>query len=174
MARSRCVCRVFRAPLVLAVVIGALACQPAASPFPDPVPQGTALRAAVEEYFAFRRLAIMRHDAEIVWARYPELRSGMDRERGVNVEALAVTTSASSDLTDLLYDLEAYAPLAAALRDGDGVVRVHGTELYESRRGDSGGEFVLDLFMHDDGDRWTVTKSDEMTLSEYHDHQRQH
>lgn len=50
------------------------------------------------------------------------------------------------------------------------VVRVHGLERYIQKDFSDGtaGEFILDLHLQRAGDRWTVVRTDETTLSEFH------
>jgi hypothetical protein len=73
------------------------------------VAPGTAISAAVNEYFYLRERAIVARDAETLWSRYPRLRSGEDLAAGVNTEGWEATRAdASRGVADVVYELERY------------------------------------------------------------------
>lgn len=173
----------------LAVVIltaGLVACQQAApqghgtaglEDFGEPLAFGSAVRAAVNEYFHLRKLAVVRGDIEILWSRFPDLRVGEDVQTGVNVERRAAMRSDSApSLADVIYDIDR-GERAQVRMDGDrAVVCVHGLERYISGDFSDGmaAEFIRYLHLRREagGDRWSVVRTDEVTLPEYHDRGR--
>jgi hypothetical protein len=144
---------------------------------PPPIPAdqivvpGSAVSTAVNEYFHHRKLAIVARDADVLWARYPQLRTGEDLSTGVNTEGWLATRSDTSRSLDVVYDLDRYERLRLLTSSADTVVvRVHGLERYIQKDFSDGtaGGFILDLHLQRAGDRWTVVRTDEMTLSEFH------
>lgn len=71
----------------------------------------------------------------------------------------------------MVYDLDRYERIQLLPSSADAVVvRVHGLERYTQKDFSDGtaGEFILDLHLQRAGDRWTVVRTDKMTLSEFH------
>lgn len=158
---------------LVALVIAACAANVRRSPEPfgEPVLPGTALSTAVNEYFHWRRAAIVRRDPEILWARYPELRLGEDLPTGINTEGwLAVRSDTARSLSEVIFDRDRYDRVQQRTTADGVVVRVHGLERYIQADFSDGtaGEFILDLHLRRDGDGWTVIRTDAMTLGEYH------
>lgn len=138
----------------------------------DWVLPGTPVSTTVNAYFHHRKLALVARDPEILWARFPDLRSGEDLATGINTEGwLAAHSDTARDIVDVVYELDRYARIQMRTLDPGLVVRVHGLERYVQRDFTDGtaGEFVLDLHLKRDGAGWTVVKTDHMTLSEHHD-----
>lgn len=160
----------------LAIAVALVACQvtPARhEPSGEPVLPGTAMSAAVYEYFHHRKLALVARDIEFLWSRFPHLRTAADLETGVNVEEwLATKSAAARSLADVSYDLDRYDRMRVSVSSDETVVRVHGLEMYvASDFSTSGGEFILDLYLRYEPDqgRWSVLRTDEMTIVEYHE-----
>jgi len=136
------------------------------------VPYDSPIASAVNEYFHLRSSAIVARNPEPLWSRYPALRDGEDLPTGINTEGyLATRADTSRSLADLVYELERYERMRFLSQSANAaVVRVHGLERYIERDYSNGtaGEFMLDLYLRHDDDRWTVTRSDEVTLAEWH------
>lgn len=166
----------------LFVLVLAVACQstlPSRHAVPHPsgelVLPGSSVSMAVNEYFHLRKLAIMAGDVEILWSRFPQLRTGEDLPRGVNVEARrARYADGARSLADVIFDLDRYERMRVTVEGDEAVVRVHGLERYVEQDFSDGsaGEFVIDLYLRRDSERWSVVRTDEMTIGEYHE-QRQ-
>lgn len=131
------------------------------------------MSAAVYEYFHHRKLALVARDIELLWSRFPHLRTAADLGTGVNKEEWLVTNSSEArSLADVSYAIEGYDRMHASVSSDEAVVRVHGVEMYiASDFSTSGGEFILDLFLRYEPDqgRWSVVRTDEMTSVEYHE-----
>jgi len=142
-------------------------------PSGEPVLTTSPVSTAVNRYFHYRRLAIVARDAEILWVRYPDLRSGEDLTAGINNEGwLATRSDTARSLADIVYDLDRYERMRMRATAEDVIiVRVHGLERYIQADFSDGtaGEFILDLHLRRVLGEWTVVKTDAMTLSEYHD-----
>lgn len=160
----------------IAVLAFALvACRTTSAPGPVPpneiVLPGSAVSTAVNEYFYYRKTAIIGRDAEVLWARYPQLRTGEDLPTGINTEGSIARSDTARSLADLVYDLDRYERIRLLSSSADAVVvRVHGLERYIENDFSDGtaGEFILDLHLQRVGDAWTVVRTDAMTLGEYH------
>jgi len=140
-------------------------------PSGEPVLPTSPVSTSVNKYFHYRRLAIVARDAEILWARYPDLRSGEDLTVGINTEGwLATRSDTARSLADIVYDLERYERMRMRATADEVIVRVHGLERYIQADFSDGtaGEFILDLHLRRVLGEWTVVKTDAMTLGEYH------
>lgn len=165
-----------RAAGIALLALALVACGSTGVPGPIPADQivvpGSAVSTAVNEYFYYRKLAIVARDADVLWARYPQLRAGEDLATGINKEGwLAARSDSSRSLADVVYDLDRYERMRLLSSSADTVVvRVHGLERYIQKDFSDGtaGEFILDLHLQRAGDKWTVVRTDEMTLSEFH------
>ena len=166
---------------IVAFLFAVSACAAPSDPAPtrtdDLVMSGSAVSAAVNKYFYYRRLAVVARDAEILWSRFPELRTGEDLTAGINTEGWTATRSASArTLVDVVYSLEGYDRMRMRVSGDEVVVRVHGLERYVAADFSDGtaGEFIIDLYLRRNGAGWTVVKTDEMTLAEFHDDKVRH
>lgn len=142
------------------------------APFGELIPRDSPVNAAVNEYFHYRKLAVVARDAEILWTRFPELRRGEDLATGINTEGwLAMRSDTARSLADVVYDLDRYDRVRMRTVGDDVVVRVHGLERYIQADFSNGtaGEFILDLYLRRQQENWTVVKTDEMTLAEFHE-----
>ncbi len=129
-----------------------------------------ALRAAAHEYLYLRKQAFITGDLNRLWARYPALRQGADPSTGVNAEASDMASFHQLGLIDGDIAPESYARMAIRMRDDDAEITIHGFEMYLRRDfSQSGSELWIRLFLRRDGRRWTVVKSDEVTVAEYHE-----
>lgn len=159
----------------VAVLAFVVACRATPAPTDVPsdqfIPRDSVVPSVVNEYFYYRRLAIVARNPEILWSRYPELRVGEDLSKGINTEGwLASRADVSRALADIMYDLDRYERMRILSSSADStVVRVHGLEQYIRRTSPTAaGEFIIDLHLQRSGDRWTVVLTDETTLAEFH------
>ncbi len=124
----------------------------------------------VREYMYHRTQAVINNDCNIIWGRYPELKENMDREKGVNVEKdEGESLNQGFALVDANYNIESYEKIKIkAINDNDVIVLVHGSIVYSrSDFEESGGEFLMKVFLKQKENEWTVVKTDEYTLPEY-------
>lgn len=140
--------------------------------FGERIDRDSALIKVVNKYFHYRKLAVVARDAEILWAHFPQLRTGEDMSTGINTEGwLAMRSDAGRSVIDVVYDLEGYEPVQVRRTGDESVVRIHGWERFIETDFTDGtaGEFIIDLYISRVGGEWIVTKTDELTLSEYHE-----
>lgn len=150
--------------LLILVALALAGCRSTPAPTPIPVDllvlPNTPVSTAVNEYFHYRKLAILARDPQIVWSRYPDLGAGEDVQRGINTEGwYASRSAASASLADVDYDLERFERIHFLARSADeAVVRVGALERYVAKDFSDGkaGELLLDLYLRRDGERWTV------------------
>ena len=72
-------------------------------------------------------------------------------------------------MIDANYDLESYERIQVKkLNDSERIVRVHGSVFYLDKESEeSGGEFLIEFHLKQEGDTWDIVKTDEYTLPEY-------
>lgn len=124
----------------------------------------------VREYMHHRTQAVIHKDINILWERYPELKENVDFEKGVNVEKNEVESlNQGFDLVDANYNIESYERIKVnAINDNEVTVLVHGSIVYlRDDFDESGGEYLMKVFLKQSDNQWTVVKTDEYTLSEY-------
>lgn len=124
----------------------------------------------VREYMYHRTQAVINNDINIIWERYPELKENIDSEKGVNVEKNEVESfNQGFDLVDANYNIESYERIKVnAINDNEVTVLVHGSIVYlRDDFDESGGEYLMKVFLIQNDNQWTVVKTDEYTLPEY-------
>ncbi|WP_138420748.1 hypothetical protein [Aquibacillus sediminis] len=124
----------------------------------------------VREYMYHRTQAVINNDINILWERYPELKENIDSEKGVNVEKNEVESlNQGFDLVDANYNIESYERIKVnAINDNEVTVLVHGSIVYlRDDFDESGGEYLMKVFLKQNDNQWTVVKTDEYTLPEY-------
>ena len=124
----------------------------------------------VREYMYHRTQAVINNDINIIWEKYPELKENIDREKGVNVEKNEVESlNQGFDLLDANYNIESYEGIKInPINDNEVIVLVHGSIVYSRTDFDeSGGEYLMKVFLKRKENEWTVVKTDEYTLPEY-------
>ncbi len=168
--------RVIRSLLGFSALVILSACATAAAPAREPLGEvvlaNTPVAAVVNEYFHYRKLAVVARDAEILWARFPALRNGEDMPTGINTEGWhAMRSDAARSLSDVIYELDRYDRIRMREVNDQLVVRVHGLERYIEADFSNGtaGAFILDLYLRRDQGSWRVVRTDEMTLAESHE-----
>ena len=126
----------------------------------------------IMEYMYYRTQAVLKNDIEILWRKYPELKNNIDIQQGINVENEEVKSlNRAFDLLDANYQIESYDRIKVkAINENEVIVLVHGSIVYlRDDFGESGGEYLIKVFLESEGENWTVVKTDEYTLSEYKD-----
>lgn len=124
----------------------------------------------VREYMYYRTQAVINNDINILWERYPELKENIDSEKGVNVEKNEVESlNQGFELVDANYNIESYERIKVnAINDNEVTVLVHGSIVYlRDDFDESGGEYLMKVFLKQNDNQWTVVKTDEYTLPEY-------
>ena len=165
-----------RLPLILLLCL-LMSCSPAAftqkngfdSPDPDTY---VSLMPYVREYFYYRKWAVINNDLGWFYNHYPSLAVGMDIDRGINVEGNHVRNLQSLTPIDGNIFPEFYEKIKIQEIDGKVQWQVHGMEIYlwKNAEGDfeeSGGEFIMVLYLKNDGESWKIYKTDEVVLSEW-------
>ncbi|MRX72421.1 hypothetical protein GJU40_09685 [Bacillus lacus] len=124
----------------------------------------------VREYMYHRTQAVINNDINILWVRYPELKENIDPVKGVNVEKNEVESlNQGFDLLDANYNIESYERIKVnAINDNEVTVLVHGSIVYlRDDFDESGGEYLIKVFLKQNDSQWNVVKTDEYTLPEY-------
>lgn len=124
----------------------------------------------VREYMYHKTQAVINNDINIIWERYPESKENIDREKGINVEKNEVESfNQGFDLLDANYNIESYERIKVnAINDNEVIVRVHGSIVYlRNNYDESGGEYLIKVFLKQKNNQWNVVKTDEYTLPEY-------
>ncbi|MFE8699733.1 hypothetical protein ACFYKX_03745 [Cytobacillus sp. FJAT-54145] len=124
----------------------------------------------VREYMYYRTQAVLENNAHILWDQYPLLKENIDREKGLNVEKFEIESLNSGfELLDANFNIEGYERIKVkTINNSEAIVLVHGSIVYlRNDFEESGGEYLIKLFLKQEGNQWTVVKTDEYTLPEY-------
>ena len=102
---------------------------------------------------------------------YPELKNGIDLNKGINREEFLVSTYQGLKPFDGNFFPEQYERIRVKIINDRAEVYVHGIELllYVDENGDfqeSGGEIKIILFMQKQNNRWVVYKTDQIQMGE--------
>ncbi len=121
----------------------------------------------VNEYFHLRKQAVLRADAEVLWARFPALRQSGPVGTGVNDEGRRVMAWGETDLLD--GDVLAETDPRFPVEFGADTVALHvrGRETYlrpDFRH--SGSELTMTLVLRRGINGWDVVRTDEVTDEE--------
>lgn len=128
-----------------------------------------ALEEAVRTYYRRYEEAQAACDIATFLKHYPALSEPGDPGTGINYEQSAIP-SRCEYVRSIRFELERYEPMGVHVHPGGADVRVHGLEWWEYKRGDpGGGEFITTLSLREVAGTWTVVRSDEVTLAEYHE-----
>ena len=125
----------------------------------------------LNEYFHYRTQAVIKNDIDVLYARYPSLSENISVEEGINIEENELKNyNAGLTLIDANFSTEQYERLKVKeMGDDEAVLLVHGSNLYVTQEfGESGGEFLMEVYLRKDQGSWEITKTDEYTVSEYH------
>jgi hypothetical protein len=152
------------------------------TPFPENVADFTQsepdtwvmLMPAVQEYFYYRKQAVVTGNIKVLWERYPALQNGADISKGINAEQSIIASYETLKPFDGNIFPEEYEHIKVKWLGDKAEVLVHGTELYLWRDTagnftNSGGEFKVILFLEKRNNRWHVYRTDEVTMAEWHD-----
>ncbi|NSL51653.1 hypothetical protein [Calidifontibacillus erzurumensis] len=124
----------------------------------------------VREYMYYRTQAVIKNDINILWKRYPELKKTINVEEGINLEKNEVETLNNGfKVLDANYDIENYERIKVKkIDENEMIVLVHGSLLYLlDDFEETGGEYLMKVFLKRNGEQWDVVKTDEYTLLEY-------
>ncbi|OLO39386.1 hypothetical protein BTR23_10140 [Alkalihalophilus pseudofirmus] len=124
----------------------------------------------IREYMYHRTQAVINNDIQILWQKYPELKHNIDLEQGVNIEKYELKPlNEGFDLLDANYNIESYDRIKVkSINEDEVIVFVHGSIGYlRNDFEESGGEYLLKIFLKQIDSQWTVVKTDEYTLPEY-------
>lgn len=124
----------------------------------------------ITEYFHYRTKAVIENDINILYEQYPALSEDISLEEGINIEGSVLENyNAGLTLIDANFNLEQYDRLKVnRISEDEAVLLVHGFLLYITEDfTESGGEFLMEVYLKKHDERWTVVKTDEYTLEEY-------
>lgn len=124
----------------------------------------------VLKYMYYRTQAVINDDINLLWNQYPDLKSGYDLQKGVNVEKDEVeSVNKSFKLIDANYSIQGNDMMKVkVINDEEVIVLVHGGIGYLHKDyGESGGELLIEITLKVKNDRWTVVRTDEYTEPEY-------
>lgn len=132
------------------------------------------LMPAVREYFYYRKQAVISGEMDTFWSLYPNLKQDTDLSLGINTESSLVRSMQGLKPFDGNILPEYYEKIKVKSNGSEIQVLIHGMELYVWNNipyqfDDSGGEFKIVLYLLEHSGGWTVTKTDEVTLAEWHD-----
>ena len=130
------------------------------------------LMPAIREYFYYRKQAVINGNTEELWQHYPELSQDIDVEAGINAEKFHIQNYQGLQPFDGNIFPEYYDRLIIHETPEGFEVLLHGMELYLWRDGnnfdESGGEFIILLYLRLENEVWTVYKTDQVTMMEWH------
>lgn len=123
----------------------------------------------VREYMHYRTKAVVNRDVEILWERYPDLKTNIDPKTGQNSEKEKVDSLRGFTLIDANFSEESRERIKVkTVSETKAIVLVHGGVGYvKSDFEEAGGELLIKLFLERKGNQWTVVKTDEYTEAEY-------
>lgn len=124
----------------------------------------------VREYMYYRTQAVVNNDMQILWNQYPSLKADVDMKEGINVEKEEMESlNKHFNLIDANYNIESYDRMKVkTIDEQNAIVLVHGSIVYLRKDFDeSGGEYVMKIFLEKTNSQWTVVKTDEYTQAEY-------
>ncbi len=124
----------------------------------------------VREYMYYRTQAVLNNDINILWEKYPKLMKNSDQKEGVNVEKYEVESlNEGFDLLDANFNIEGYERMKVkTINENEIIVLVHGGIGYlRTDLDESGGEYLIKLYLEDKENQWTVVKTDEYLIHEY-------
>lgn len=122
------------------------------------------------EYMYYRTQAVVNNDMQMLWNQYPSLKADVDIKKGINVEEDEMESLNNHfDIIDANFNIESYERMKVkTIDERNAIVLVHGSIVYLRNDFDeSGGEYVMKIFLEKTNDQWTVVKTDEYTQSEY-------
>ena len=152
---------------------GSLTGEETATTFIEPEPSDwVEYMKPIREYMYYRTQAVVSNNIDLLWNKYPELKENIDRGQGINVEKFEVEAlNGGFGLLDANYSVESHNKIKVrGLNEHEAVVLVHGSIIYlRDDFDESGAEYLMEVFLENKNNSWTVVKTDEYTLSEYKD-----
>jgi hypothetical protein len=124
----------------------------------------------LREYMYYRTQSVLNNDINILWDKYEGLKDNIDRKVGINAEKYEVESlNENQKFIDANYNIESYDKIKVnKSNDKEVAVLVRGSITYLGNDFDeSGGEYLIKVFLMHKDNEWTVVKTDEYTLSEY-------
>ena len=124
----------------------------------------------VREYMYYRTQAVLNNDIETLWKKYPDLKNNIDRKQGVNAEKYEVESlNREFYFLGANYNIESYERIKVkTINENEAIVLVHGSIVYLRNDFDeSGGEYLIKVFLEQKDKHWTVVKTDEYTQPEF-------
>jgi hypothetical protein len=124
----------------------------------------------IRKYLYYRTQAVVNKDIKILWSQYPDLKDDVDTKKGINMEKYEMESlNGNFELLDANYDIESYERIKVkTIDDHNVVVLVHGSISYLRNDFDeSGGEYLIKVFLGKTNNHWSVVKTDEYVLDEY-------
>lgn len=124
----------------------------------------------IREYMYYRTQAVVHNNLNLLWTQYPDLEDHYDLDKGINIERNEVESlNQGFNLLDANYNIEQYERIKVkTFSEDEVVVLVHGSIHYlRDDFEESGGEYLIKIFLMQEDNDWTVQKTDEYTLPEY-------
>ncbi|OAB40350.1 hypothetical protein [Paenibacillus antarcticus] len=122
------------------------------------------------EYMYYRTQAVINKDINILWDKYPDLKDNIDPKQGVNVEKDELKSlNHNFKLLDANYNIESYERMKVKkINANEVVLLIHGTISYlRTDFDESGGEYLIKIFLEQKDNHWMVVRTDEYNLEEY-------
>lgn len=121
----------------------------------------------IREYMYTRTQAVLNHDVNILWEKYPELKNNIDKDKGINIEKDEIDLM--KNVIDANYSIESYEPIKLKkINEQEVIILVHGSISYVKKDFDeAGGEQLIEVYLQKKNDRWTVVKTDVYLEHEY-------
>ncbi|MCP1143461.1 hypothetical protein [Lysinibacillus endophyticus] len=122
---------------------------------------------SIREYMYYRTQAVLNHDVNLLWDRYPDLKNNIDQKTGINIEKDEIDSM--DDVIDANYSIESYEPIKVKrINEQEVIILVHGSISYVKKDFDeAGGEYLIEVNLQKKSDQWTVVKTDEYLEHEY-------
>ncbi|MGF7047462.1 putative lipoprotein NlpE involved in copper resistance [Paenibacillus sp. DS2015] len=123
----------------------------------------------VREYLHYRTQSVVNGDITMLWKRYPQLEGNVDRNKGINSEQYEDGNILSGSFIDANFSEESHGRIKVkTMNEHEVIILVHGGIVYlKDDFDESGGEFLIKLFLEKKDNQWNVVKTDEYTLPEY-------
>jgi len=121
-------------------------------------------------YMYYRTQAVINKDINILWDKYPDLKDNKDPKQGVNNEKDELDSlNQSFKLLDANYNIESYERMKVkTINDNEVIVLIHGSISYlRTDFDESGGEYLIKLYLEQKDNHWMVVRTDEYNLEEY-------
>lgn len=84
---------------------------------------------SIREYMYYRTQAVLNHDVNLLWDRYPDLKNNIDQKTGINIEKDEIDSM--DDVIDANYSIESYEPIKVKrINEQEVIILVHGSISY--------------------------------------------